>query len=139
MNIKELKRVVYCYEKDRALCDKHHEQLKGTALMLYNRMTETVKRGFGMERMFVGTIMEHCTMIEDTEALRIYIGRLTTDKKRFLADFYFKHDNKVRWPTKAVTLKAFNKKKNAVKDVGIELTYLAYQFHWDQMKSKNVI
>ena len=64
-------------------------------------------------------------------AINKEFGMIVAEKKRFLANHYFGHDNKLRWPTRAITIDKFRRKKSVTKDAAIELVYKAYEIYHD--------
>jgi hypothetical protein len=120
---------------------KHYNDIKHTAMLLFNAIIDCIRRGSFNGLSFVDYVLGVSEVIEETTLMR---SQLETDEnmyKRDLIHWYVEGEGVVakgyRTPSKVKTFKAFrNKKKNKAKDIAFEFVTKMYRL--DQINRKEM-
>lgn len=115
-------------EPNTALAKNHYHDLKYSAFVLYNTITNKLKKGTIHNDFFVDTVIGASKVIEETTLMRQQIKVDERMYKEDIIDFYFNEEQEYRKPNAAKDLKAFQiKKPNKVKDCAIEIVAKMYR------------
>jgi hypothetical protein len=128
-------------ESNTPLAKRHEQDLKYTALTLYNEMIDALRKGKLRTISLIRIVVDTSKIIEETTLTEEKIGSLETYYKDYLYKFYFEEGDNYRHtyrlPNKVDSFERFGKKTDRVKDIA--LTIVMEMYSEDQINRKEVM